>query len=370
MITLLVQSSVFAGGGWATSAVRISVNGASTYNYKLNNEGWTNGDWGSNTSFGDINFGTVTSLVLQGAAGNAWTDDSPGYTAASFKLYYRVYAVGNTPGEWNTMNLDFLAYSIGNNRIYDKSGANIDIMALAGNSSGTYTLEVAMSKIQFYSGGEWNSMIPGGQATGYSAAVSGYMGTFTIAALPVELSSFTAINEKGSVRLNWTTATEQNNLGFDVERKNGEGAWTKIAFVDGAGSSNSVHNYSYTDKNALNGKYSYRLKQTDTDGKFKYSQTVEVNANTMPEGFVVEQNYPNPFNPATTIRFGFDKPTDASLTVYDQLGRQVAVLFNGQAEASKMYSVEFNGSSLTSGIYFYKLQTPEKSQVRRMMLVK
>lgn len=189
-------------------------------------------------------------------------------------------------------------------------------------------------------------------------------------ALPVELTAFTAKAEGKAVKLSWNTATEQNNVGFEVERKSGGVHWQKIAFVEGAGNSNAERSYSFTDNSALNGKYSYRLKQIDADGKFKYSQETEVSVDAMPGGFVVEQNYPNPFNPSTTIRFGFNKPTNAALTVYNQLGEQVAVLFNGQAESQKMYSVDFDGSGFTSGVYFYRLQTPERTEVRRMILVK
>ena len=179
-LVALFGFSVYAGGGWATSAVSVTKDGGSAYLYVLNNEGWTDGDWGSNTAFNAYSFGTPTSLVLNGGKGNAWTDDSPGYDATSFIIYYRVYKSDTAPGSWQTINLDFLAYSSGSNKIYDKTNASIDILSLATiEGTHTYSLEVVMSKKQMYTGGEWLSMVPGGQGTAYDAANAGYIATFT-----------------------------------------------------------------------------------------------------------------------------------------------------------------------------------------------
>lgn len=180
LVALVTTGFMYAGGGWATSAVSITKDGGTAYKYVLNNEGWTDGDWGSNTAVNNYDFGTPTSLVLNGGAGNGWTDDLPGYDATSFVLYYRVYKSDATPGTWSQIVLDFQAYKSGNNYIYDKMDAAVDLMALATLSgTNTYTLEVAMSKNQFYTGGNWNSMVPGGQAVAYSSAVAGYKATFT-----------------------------------------------------------------------------------------------------------------------------------------------------------------------------------------------
>jgi len=172
-------SNVFAGGGWATSVVSLTKDGGSPYLYTLNNEGWTDGTWGSNTSFNAYDFGTPVSLTLNGGAGNAWAADGDYYNATSFVVFYRVYKVGDTPGTWSQIALDNQAYQNGNNCIYDKANAAIDILALATvNGTNTYNLEVVMSKNQFYTGGNWNSMIPSGQATAYSADNAGYKATF------------------------------------------------------------------------------------------------------------------------------------------------------------------------------------------------
>jgi len=193
--------------------------------------------------------------------------------------------------------------------------------------------------------------------------------------LPVELTSFSASLNNSTVELKWTTATELNNFGFEIQRSavgnQNSTSWEKIGFVKGAGNSRLPKQYSYSDNTLSSGTYSYRLKQMDEDGTFKFSNIVEVNyAANMPNGYLLNQNYPNPFNPSTLIKFGFEKNTHAKLTIYDVLGNKVTELFNGQAEAGRTYEVSFIASSLSSGIYYYQLQSDNITQVKKMMLLK
>ncbi|MFZ2322124.1 MAG: T9SS type A sorting domain-containing protein [Ignavibacteriaceae bacterium] len=197
----------------------------------------------------------------------------------------------------------------------------------------------------------------------------------TSQALPVELTSFTAFVNASSIKLSWNTATEINNYGFEVERTQMPSAksqadWKNIGFVQGNGNSNSPKTYSFVDKSLSAGKYFYRLKQIDNDGQYEYSKTVEVNYGSMPNGFVLEQNYPNPFNPGTSIKFSFADNTQAALVVYNAIGQQVAELFNGTAEAGRVYDVRFDASTLSSGIYFYKLQSDKNSEIKKMILLR
>ena len=171
-------SGASAGGGWADCAVDLTKDGEASYSYSLGNENWADGIWVLNSSFDGYNFGTPTSLVLNGGIANAWTDDTPGYTTSSFILYYRVYKSTATPGSWSQIALDNVNLKNGNNYVFDKTTAGIDILPLA-TDAGIYVLEVAMSKNQFYVGGNWNSMIPGDESTPYSSAVAGYKATFT-----------------------------------------------------------------------------------------------------------------------------------------------------------------------------------------------
>jgi len=145
-----------------------------------------------------------------------------------------------------------------------------------------------------------------------NGTVSGATWVVSTVVLPVELTSFIVSAKQNSVELLWKTATEVNNYGFDIERRttplsppsqggDERGGWTKTGFVEGHGTTNAPKEYSYTEKNIPAGKYSYRLKQIDRDGKFKYSQEVEVNFGSAPKEFSLLQNYPNPFNPTTVI---------------------------------------------------------------------
>jgi len=195
----------------------------------------------------------------------------------------------------------------------------------------------------------------------------------TIPPLPVELSLFSAILKNGKVILNWRTETEVNNYGFEIERSkmsevNSQTKWTKLGFVEGNGNSNSPKNYSFNDENVNAGKYTYRLKQIDTDGNIEYCKTIEVDLGS-PEKFELIQNYPNPFNPTTTISFTLPESGNINLTVYNIIGEQVAQLFNGYKVAG-IYTIDFNASELNSGIYIYKIEANGLTKSRKMMLVK
>lgn len=190
--------------------------------------------------------------------------------------------------------------------------------------------------------------------------------------LPVELTSLTAATQGvNNAILRWSTATEVNNQGFEVERRaEGTMAWAKIGFVAGAGTSNSPKEYSYQDVNVAPGVHVYRLKQIDNGGSFKYSGSVEVNAGTAVKRLELLNNYPNPFNPATEIRFSVPEDGYASLKVFNMLGQEVATLFNGMARAGHYMSVTFNAGKLASGVYLSRLEYNGKSIVQRMLLTK
>jgi len=188
--------------------------------------------------------------------------------------------------------------------------------------------------------------------------------------LPVELSFFSAIILENGVKLKWRTETEISNYGFEILRSTQNDEWDVLGFVQGYGNSNSPKNYSFVDENVSSGKYSYRLKQIDTDGQFEYSKVIEVVAGKIPNEIVLEQNYPNPFNPTTTIKFAVAETQKAELKVFDVLGNEVVSLFNGVAEEGIIYELELNGENLSSGIYFYRLETNSKVENRKMLLLK
>ncbi len=194
--------------------------------------------------------------------------------------------------------------------------------------------------------------------------------------LPVEITTFNGDFENNSVRLNWKTATELNNLRFDVERKTNNQEWINIGSVAGAGNSSFPKSYSFIDKSFLfSGKYSYRLKQIDLDGQFKYSKSINVEANTTPQSYFLGQNYPNPFNPTTTINYYLPFDSYVKLVIYDALGKMVKEVVNG-AQADGNFSLNISANELASGIYFYTLQARSLEsnenfmQTNKMILIK
>jgi len=207
-----------------------------------------------------------------------------------------------------------------------------------------------------------------------------YSGTDGGNPLPVELVSFTALLNNGDVTLLWETATEKNNYGFEVERSlnlrgfdnnNGDlnlGGFSAIGFVEGSGNSNSPKQYSFTDYPQAGTKLKYRLKQIDTDGQFQYSSILEVESGT-PIKYELKQNYPNPFNPVTNISYTLPMDGFVTLKVYDIIGKEVATLLNENKKAGS-YEAIFDGSSLASGVYFFRMNSGSFSSKIKMILLK
>jgi hypothetical protein len=191
--------------------------------------------------------------------------------------------------------------------------------------------------------------------------------------LPVKLQSFTYSVNGRNVNLNWATSMEENNAGFDVERKSESGNWTKVGYIAGKGNSNQVNNYKFTDNKVESGKFSYRLKQIDYNGNFEYfTLSGDVTVGT-PSKYMLSQNYPNPFNPVTKIDFEIPQDSKVSMKVYDITGKEVTKLFEGVKSAG-FHTIQFDGSSLSTGIYFYRLVASSNGQetviTKKMNLIK
>jgi len=225
----------------------------------------------------------------------------------------------------------------------------------AGNSSSDWTTAT------------WNTANPGQKSSDQS--------------LPVELILFSVRKYNSLIQLNWQTATEVNNYGFEIERQilkqvqNDSNSWQKIGFVQGHGNSNSPKDYSFIDQEKVAERSrSYRLKQIDIDGGFRYSQEVEVKVEAISTEFTLFQNYPNPFNPSTTIKYSIpnnmkSEMSNVKIVVFDILGNVVATLVN-ENKAAGNYEVKFDGSNLSSGVYFYKLQSGSFVQTKKFLLMK
>jgi hypothetical protein len=199
--------------------------------------------------------------------------------------------------------------------------------------------------------------------------------------VPVELTTFTASvlqNEK-AVQLNWTTATEINNSGFEIlrgvypernQRTQNDNEWKTIGFVPGFGTTTEPKSYSFIDDNVTTRVYKYRLKQIDFDGSFEYSNEIDVEVDFTPEEFVLYQNYPNPFNSSTLIEFTLpDDVSNATLSIYNALGMKVTELVNRSLTAGK-YSYQFNSIDLSAGFYIYELRADNFISAKKMLLLK
>lgn len=184
--------------------------------------------------------------------------------------------------------------------------------------------------------------------------------------VPVELTSFTASVVGNSVQLQWATATETNNQGFEIQRSSDNVNFATVAFIRGSGTTTETKYYSYVDNTDMSGSFYYRLKQLDFGGNYHFSNIVEV---TRVVSFELSQNYPNPFNPSTTISFSLPQSSLVTLKVYDILGSEVAELVNGQVEAG-IHKVNFNAYNLNSGIYFYTIKAGNFTETKKLMLVK
>ncbi len=196
-----------------------------------------------------------------------------------------------------------------------------------------------------------------------------FSGTSWNGLLPVELSNFSSYVNGRDVTLYWTSEKEINNAGFEVERTSSENQWTKIGFVYGNGTVSNENYYSFTDRSLSTGTYFYRIKQLDINGNFEYFHLRNEIKIGIPMEYELTQNYPNPFNPVTVINYQIPKKGNVSLTLYDISGREVRSLLNEIKEAG-YYSVSFNGSDLSSGIYFYSLNVNGFKDTKRMMLLK
>ena len=196
-----------------------------------------------------------------------------------------------------------------------------------------------------------------------------YYSYITSGAVPVELVSFNSSVDRNIVSLSWSTATEINNRGFEIERSTDKANWTNIGFVEGKGTTSETQHYSYSDKitGSESSSFYYRLKQLDYNGTYEYSYIVQ--AEVGPVDFTLAQNYPNPFNPATTISYQLPVNSFVSLKVYDVLGNEVASLVNEQKAAGN-YDVNFDASSLGSGVYFYTIKAGNFTQTKKMILMK
>ena len=215
---------------------------------------------------------------------------------------------------------------------------------------------------------EWSMSYTNGMFISANSAEDTWYAWTIDEGVPVELTSFTANVVNNNVNLNWATATETNNQGFEIQRKSDNTEFEQVGYVAGFGTTTEPKSYSFSDANVSAGNYTYRLKQMDFDGSFEYSDEVNVEVLT-PGSFELSQNYPNPFNPSTTIKYSLPENSFVNLAVYNLLGENVRTLVNEVQNAGN-YNLNFDASGLTSGTYVYRLSTASGTLTQKMVLLK
>jgi hypothetical protein len=185
--------------------------------------------------------------------------------------------------------------------------------------------------------------------------------------VPVELTSFSFSVKGMDVQLQWTTATELNNHGFEIERSYNSKDFFTAGFVKGNGTTTETKSYNFTDSPPINSVY-YRLKQVDFNGSYEYSNVIYVDLNQV-NGFSLSQNFPNPFNPVTVISYQLPQSGMITLKVYDILGREVASLVD-EYQPEGRYEVEFDAEGLSSGVYLYRIKAGSFMETRKMILLR
>ncbi len=218
----------------------------------------------------------------------------------------------------------------------------------------------------------WQMSFPNAN-TGYAVGGNGTIlkATFGSSSLPVELVNVSSVIEGNNILLKWETATEENNRGFEIERRL-KNNWVEICFVKGTGTSTKNTSYCYKDNLGqinYSGKVYYRIKQIDYNGTFQYSKNVEVSYTNLPSKFNLAQNFPNPFNPTTIIRYAVPKSVNVKLIIYNVIGQKVETLVNETKQAGN-YEIKFDGKNLASGIYFYSLQSGNFISTKKMLILK
>ena len=191
--------------------------------------------------------------------------------------------------------------------------------------------------------------------------------------MPVELVSFSAKFIDDKIVLQWNTASESNNFGFEIQKSNDAAIFKKIGFVPGIGTTTKPNSYNFIDTDISFGTCYYRLKQLDLDGSYKYSNIITIEVG-VPQQFELSQNYPNPFNPETTIKYTIAKGGKVSLVIFDIHGREVKKLMEEHKKAG-YYAMKWdgrdnNGNHVSSGIYFCRMFGEEFNQTKKLILIK
>lgn len=263
------------------------------------------------------------------------------------------------------------------------SNAHKTLITLTGNNN-TFLYQAYIGRIEAEESGVYNMYIDdysiqtGSQSTTIGNTARTWYDGISYAdvnvIVPVELTDFTAVKSGDNIELKWSTASELNNVGFEIEKQiilnDNQSDWHKIAFIEGKGSTTGLSDYNYADItfDASASLICYRLKQIDFDGTYHYSKVVEV-TDLHPYQYALLQNYPNPFNPVTNIKFSVLQNEMVTLKVYNVVGEEVAVLIN-KIMSPGSYTASWKADNVPSGVYFYQISAGNFNVIKKMILLK
>ena len=344
--------------------------------------------WLQDVYFTDNNTGTAVgyngTILRTTNGGQNWVMQNSGTTGALYGVSFTDANTGTAVGDFGTI---LRTTNGGTDWMPQNSGIWASIFGVSFTSANIGTAAAGYGIIirttdggetwtqQAYFGSAFSGVYFSDQNTGTVVGAAGSIVRTVNGGVPVEMLSFTGSVHGNSIILSWSTATETNNMGFDIERQSTKGRgqsenarWEKIGFAGGSGTTTEKHSYQFIDEDLSPGNYNYRLKQVDFDGSYQYSPVINVNIYTVLK-YNLSQNYPNPFNPATRIKYSIPSAGFITLKVYDNLGKEAAVLVNEEKAAGE-YTVKFDANELSSGVYFYRLQAGNYSSTKKLIFIK
>ncbi|MDP2366534.1 MAG: YCF48-related protein [Ignavibacteria bacterium] len=364
--------------GWATYAplgIYKSTNGGTSWLQKSSiscnsvffsdaNNGWA--------------VGTGGSILKSTDGGESWFPKTSGVTLDLNSVNFYNNNIGMCVGNSGVALLttdggeNWILHNIGNTSTLNSVVFTNSATAWISGSSGTIlnTTDLGNNWIS-YNGVTGVNLIStsfSNDNTGWFAGWNGTIIKYQNDILPVELLSFTANVIDNRVLLNWQTATEVNNYGFEIARKTDKANWDNIGFVAGHGTTTSFKSYLFADNTPKSGtKNIYRLKQIDLDGNYEFSSEIEIEI--LPSKFNLYQNYPNPFNPKTKIKYQLPIESKVVIKIYNILGAEVFELINERKEAG-IYEIDFTADVLSSGTYIYTIVADNFTLSKKMILLK
>ena len=324
----LLVNSVYAGSGIWEYYLNTNLDGVVS-NY---------GNYFSGTSFDGASLGTVSDASTQTltiSLTGCKTYQNSGDWVSGARMYYRIYESGATPGVFSTLELPFFA-DLGNGDNEWQSSSSIDLLSGI-TSVGDYEVEIYFEADGNYTGGTFKVYENNGSAN--------FKAYFSVTALtPVELITFTANKESNAVALNWTTLSEENNAGFEIEKSVNGKDFEVIGTVEGAGNSIEQIDYKFIDKNPSQGVNYYRLKQTDFDGTYEYSDVVAIEFDAKIEASI----FPNPAAEQLTISTAIQDMVNIRIVnIYGQVVFQKTQYIDNQ--------LDLNIADLPVGNYFLQI---------------